>query len=224
MKTLAIVSAILGVMSMVIGLSLAMFCYSSSNAAQYSPLNHFVSELGWGKMSSGAWIFNLSVVSAGVLFVPILLEMGRCIGTRLGWIATAIGVATSLSGSLVGVFPMDRLMPHLVAAVLYFWGLLLMTTMLTAAIWTSPIRGKAKLTLLTSFTLSVLCAAFVIAPKDSLIRALKNFATFKRPDVWNLAVMEWTVVVLGGFLMLTFVHHLLMARVKTPCPAPDKGE
>ena len=215
-ETFAVTSAVLGVVTVVTGLSLGIIAYDNSNTVTYSLLNHFVSELGWAKMSSGAWIFNLSIAIAGVMFIPLLWEMGRHLGTRLGWVTTAIGIGTAVTGSLIGMVPMDRIGPHVAVACFYFWGLLFMAIMFAAAIWFSPVRQQAKGPLLISFALFVLCLVFGMAPKGSLARAAINIGTFKRPDVWNLAIMEWSVVILTVFWVLTIAVYLLMRQTKTP--------
>ena len=213
--TPAALTAIAGVLIMTAGWILAIAGYNQSHPAAYSPLNHFVSELGWVRASAGAWLFNRSLSVGVLLFIPLIWAVGRHLGTRLGRAAAAVGIATALSGSAVGFLPLDRLAPHLMAACCYFWGLLFMGLLFTLAFRFSARRARAKWPMLASLAVFLLCTLFLAYPKDSVVHAIRNTRTFQRPPVWHLAVMEWSVVLATNLWVLTTAAYL-SARRETP--------
>jgi hypothetical protein len=100
--------ALTGLLLIATGFVSAFFGYNQSIDVNYSPLNHFVSELGWEKVNNSAWAFNYAIAVSGLMFLPLAWAMGRNIGTKLGWISTAVSIVTLLSGSMIRVKPLDR--------------------------------------------------------------------------------------------------------------------
>jgi cytochrome bd-type quinol oxidase subunit 1 len=100
--------ALTGLLLIAIGFVSAFIGYNQSIDINYSPLNHFVSELGWERVNNSAWAFNYAIAVSGLMFLPLAWAMGRNIGTKLGWISTAVSIVTLLSGSMIGVVPLDR--------------------------------------------------------------------------------------------------------------------
>ena len=97
-----------------------MSVYVGRAGERYSPLNHFISELGEVGVSRLAPVFNAGLVAAGVLYVPFVLGLGAAVG---GWWAaagTAAGIVSAVSVACVGVFPMNNLPPHITAALTFF--------------------------------------------------------------------------------------------------------
>ena len=97
-----------------------MAAYVGGAGERYSPLNHFISELGQVGVSRLAPVFNAGLIAAGVLYVPFVLGLGAAVG---GWWAAAgtlAGLVSAVSVACVGVFPMNNLAPHITAAMTFF--------------------------------------------------------------------------------------------------------
>ena len=97
-----------------------MIAYVGGAGERFSPLNHFISELGQLGVSRLAPVFNIGLVAAGVLYVPFILGLGVAVG---GWWAAAgtlAGLVSAVSVACVGVFPMNNLAPHITSAMLFF--------------------------------------------------------------------------------------------------------
>jgi hypothetical membrane protein len=99
---------------------LPMVAYAGGAGERYSPLNHYISELGEVGVSPLAMVFNAGLVAAGVLYLPFVLGFGVSIG---GWWAaagTAAGIVSAVSVACVGLFPMNNLAAHETAAMTFF--------------------------------------------------------------------------------------------------------
>ncbi len=110
-------------------------------ASPYSPLNHFVSELGELAVSRFAILFNASLIIGGVCFVLFMIGLAATRPGRLRYAYGPIGVIAGIGGAFVGVFPMDYLGAHSIAALTFF--VLGLVTVLLASIDFVAIAGPA---------------------------------------------------------------------------------
>lgn len=86
----------------------------------YSPLNHWVSELGEGGVSDLPALFNGGLMVGGVCFVVLMLGLGVLRRGRLAMLAAAIGIVAGISGFFVGIYPMNFIDLHTIAAQGFF--------------------------------------------------------------------------------------------------------
>ena len=205
----ALSTAVAGTLFSVTSIALSMVFHAPHGVPAYSLLNHFVSELGWSKHAHGAWLFNLGVAVAGAAWIPLLWEMGRHIGTVLGRVAGASGAITALAGSLVGLFPMNRIVPHLAIAGIYFSLLPVTMVLFDLAFLRSGERQEARWPIRASFIVLLAWLAFTVSPKDFLIYALQHLDTVVRPAVWGLALLEWTLLLAVGLWMLACTAYMV---------------
>ena len=90
---------------LLVGILAAAIPYRGYAGEAYSPLSHFISELGEVAASRLAWLFNLCLVIGGIgLGAFLLLLSGRLAG-RYRTALTVVGLLAGASGALVGVFP-----------------------------------------------------------------------------------------------------------------------
>lgn len=108
--------------------------YRGKEGERYSPLNHFISELGEVGVSRRAWTFNIGFILSGLCLVLGSLSLGLMINTLLSKIAMGVGVISAFSLAMVGVFPMNKIKPHTIAAVTYFRSGLVMVILFSLAI------------------------------------------------------------------------------------------
>jgi hypothetical membrane protein len=102
------------------GMVITAIPYRGYDGEAYSPLNHFVSELGEIAASRLAWAFNLGIVLGGVGLGAFLLLLTRRLSGPFRPALTAVGLVAGASGTLVGVFPMDYLMTHRIVSGVFF--------------------------------------------------------------------------------------------------------
>ena len=81
--------------------------YTGTQGEAFSPLNHWISELGEVGVSGLALVFNVGLIVGGIAYALFMVAFASTRRGWLPWLAAAIGVLAGVAGSLVGVFPMD---------------------------------------------------------------------------------------------------------------------
>jgi hypothetical membrane protein len=94
--------------------------YRGTAGEPYSPLNHWISELGEAGVSQLAPVFNAGVVVGGLCFAAFTSSLAAVRGGRLARAYGPIGAAAGLAGALVGVFPMNRIASHAIVSTTFF--------------------------------------------------------------------------------------------------------
>ena len=98
----------------------AAVVYVGAQGEGFSPLNHWVSELGEMSVSRLAIAFNVGLIVAGVCFGIFMVALGLVRRSRLALLYVPIGIVAGIGGLFVGVFPMDSGGPHVPAALTFF--------------------------------------------------------------------------------------------------------
>jgi hypothetical protein len=192
-----IVCGMLGPLVMIAGSLVAALTYHGKNGKPYSPLNHFISELGEVGVSYNAHAFNLCLIAGGVAFVGFMLGLGVFLATRLGWLAAVVGIWSGLSCSAVGMVPMNNLPVHIRVADSFFYSGLAAVFLFTLAILLDPNKKLSKWLVLPGM-LGVICfSAFLALPHLAGIPHAVALDPSKiiRPSVWLLPLFEWSVFV-----------------------------
>ncbi len=190
-------TGLLGVATMAGGVIVPALAYVGRGGHRFSPLNHFISELGEVGVSQLAWVFNGSLVLSGVLMALLLAVLGWRLGTRRGRAAGVFGVMAGVGAVGVGFTPMNDLVPHLQWAFVFFWGGLATVVLFASAVWRDggrrlP-RWLAGVGLASAVVFIVFLAwPFVFGPPDG--RMLDPKSGIPRPTVWGYAVLEWLVL------------------------------
>jgi hypothetical membrane protein len=192
----------LGTGLFILAVSCPALFYRGKRGERYSLLNHFISELGEVGVSKAAWFFNTGLLLGGLILLPYVIGLGRIFGSTLGWLGTAAGIIAVLAVAAVGVFPMNNLKYHIIAAMTYFRAGLVMVLFYGLAIL-FPSYGKPAIppsANLLSLLAFMAYAAFLIRPitkknqpKDANI--LDPEQVPERPRVWVMAILEWLVFV-----------------------------
>lgn len=192
------VIAIGGVVWLTLCALISALAYTGHKGERYSFLNHYISELGEVGISRLAWLFNAGMILGGLCFLLFVIGLGLALNSFWGWMGLAAGVVASVSCSLVGVFPMNNLKPHIRAAMTYFRSGLLTVLFFGIAILTQPAPARihplanvAGLVALASYA-SFLAVSTIVYRKKH-ITALATEDIPQRPRVWPLAVLEWAI-------------------------------
>jgi hypothetical membrane protein len=180
------------------GALIAGLYYQGKKGERFSPFNHFISELGEVGVSRLAWAFNLGLILAGLCLVPACISLGLIIPGILAKIAMVAGVVCALSLSLVGVFPMNKLKPHRIAAMTFFRGGLLMLVLFSLAI---ALQSKPDLVISRWYALAGLLpmGAFttflvLVAKAYRQTETALSPGDIDRPRVWGLVIAEWAIL------------------------------
>jgi len=155
--------------------------YQGTQGELYSPLNHFISELGQRGVSKFAPLFNIGLMIGGVLFALFML---------------GLGVITGIACGLVGVVPMNNMHIHVPVAMTFFRGGLITILFFTLIFFFDKQKKISKWMVIPGGITVLAFAAFLTIPK------LLGYATGTslsvpdvRPAFWLNPFLEWLVFV-----------------------------
>lgn len=162
-----------------------------SGDEDYSPTNHFVSELGNRFKCSLFYIHNAGMITGGTFLLFATTSMRSALKTY--WPLLAL----SSSGIIgIGLFPETaNIAIHLLAAILVFVG----SGGGVAVVLFKAVKGdfvrplKTQIVVMSGITASCL-VCLALLPKQLLADAIKLQHAFVRPAVWWLAITEWAFV------------------------------
>lgn len=206
---LAACSGIVGAGVIAVGSVVTALAYRGADGEAFSPLNHFVSELGELAQSELAGVFNLCLIVGGVCFGVFMSGLAVSRPGVLRLVAGGIGILAGLGGSFVGVFPMDYGAQHITAASTFFnlgW------IAVGLASLDFVIRRDARFPRWLAVVGLVTVAAFIgflreVGANTSASGALASPDV--RPDLWALPTLEWlTIAGIVGWVLLVSVSWL----------------
>ena len=187
--------------------------YRGRSSEPFSPLNHFISELGQWGISGNAWLFDAALIVSGILFIPFCVGLGMALRGWWGYLGLGAGVLAGIFLAGVGMFPMNRLGPHILTATWFFrFGL---ATTLFFGIAVLRQRERTEVPKSASIFSLLACATYALflgiasIPGVAGGNPLDPATLAHRPGFWLLALLEWgvffgTVVwFLGLSLLLT---------------------
>ncbi len=183
-----------GILIILLCVLIAASSYVGRQNEAYSFLNHFISELGEIGVSPLALIFNGGLILGGLLTSCFMLGMAIHIGGRWGLGLGIVGLVTSITVTLVGIYPMNQLEIHMVTANTFFRGGLLVSLGYSLYILCSRQPQLPRVTAITSGITVLAFALFLwFLPgsqegSESVVEILKN-----RPEIWALPILEWFV-------------------------------
>lgn len=202
--------ALLGLASVgiiLLGMAVAAIPYRGYAGEGYSPLNHFISELGEIAASRLAWAFNLGIVLGGVgLGAFLLLLTDRLTGNFRRALLVA-GVVAGTSGTLVGIFPMDYQATHRLVSEIFFLSGWIAAGIFSAWLLAALRSGFPRWLLLPGVVVVVISLAFIgvystYVGTDPAGRILDRPQTF-----WTIPFLEWASLLslLGWFACVSLV-------------------
>jgi hypothetical membrane protein len=190
------VSAIVGVLALTVASVVTAVVYTGTKGEPYSPVNHWVSELGQTSVSQAAAIFNVGLIVGGLCFAIFVAGLAASLRgrTRYAWGTT--GLVAGVAGALVGVFPMDDIGPHSIAAMTFFvlgW----LTVALASIDLVRRPDPRIPRWLAVIGALATVCFVLFMAAlfTDPLVGEDALAAPGVRPDVWLAPILEWSVIV-----------------------------
>jgi len=187
---------LVGLAILAFGVIVPGIVYVGRAGEPYSPLNHFISELGEVGVSPLAWVFNASMVVSGSVLGLLLAALGWLIPSRAGRAAGTFGGVAGAAVVGIGLVPMNDLMPHLRWAFLFFWSGLACVALFAVALWRDRSRHLPRW--LTGFALASL-AVFLLFLAWPIVfglpdrRMLDPGSGVARPSLWPDAALEWAV-------------------------------
>lgn len=182
--------------------------YRGKNGERYFITRYFVSELGELGVSRLAGVFNGGLIAGSFLLFLMMPGVGLSLNSIWGYIGMVFGMVAALACLFVGVFPMNKLKPHAIAAMTYFRSGLAAVLVFSIAIIAQP--AETRVIPLYSLVIGVLAfaayASFLIhagkLAKRQKASVLDTTAVKERPRFWWMPFLEWMVVI---FTILWFL-------------------
>lgn len=206
------VAATLGIVAfaaIAIGSGWAAASYAGSAGEPYSPLNHWISELGQLGVSTQAAVFNAGLLIGGIAFVVFVAGLARTSTSRLRWAFGPVGAVAGIGGFFVGVFPMNEPDQHVLAASTFFnLGWIFVALASIAFVRHRERRHPAWLAAVGAVSVVAFIAFLVSLRTDefSRQRMASTAPITDRPDVWIAPILEWAT-------LLSIMAWVLLASI-----------
>lgn len=188
----------LGVGIIALAIAISVLFYNGRAGERFSFLNHFVSELGENPWSKAAWVFNSGLLVGGFFVLLFMISLWPVFKGWLGKLIVAGGIVTSIFGSLVGIYPMTNLGPHIDVAMTFFYAGLVVTILFSIYVFTGFNRIFPKWVAIPGM-FSFICFFVFLFLTDPIIPeggALESIFLVldNRPPILETAIFEWAVI------------------------------
>ena len=186
------------------------FFYVGAEGEPFSMFNHAVSELGELGVSELAGMFNVGMMLAGVLFIPFMIGLGIYIDNIIARLAGLVGVYSSVSIILVGIYPMNFIVEHSYAASSFFLSGMIMTLL-----WAIAILAQKEVQIHKGFSIGgfinmTIFALFLYGPWEGW--------GGPRPEFSMRLTLEWGIywAIVGYLLAISFYVWRKEKSVESP--------
>jgi len=210
-------SGILGPGFIGLGILLSALAYIGVEGQAYNLMNHFVSELGELGVSELAAVFNGGLILGGMITTVFMVYLASQVEHWIRYPLGVLGVIAALSGAMVGMFPMNLLKPHVLAAMTFFNLGMLISFLYSFVFLLSKRHPFPKWLAIPGFLNAATFTWFLNFPseidvgidfQEGMAGLLNN-----RPDFIPLALMEW-IVVLGILIWISVIGLYLVVDRK----------
>jgi hypothetical membrane protein len=206
------VTGLLGSLILSLGSVITALAYSGTADQRYSPLNHWVSELGELGVSELAGVFNVSLIMGGLFLAVFMVGLASTLRHWLAYVAGAIGLIAGIAGMFVGVFPMNNLDAHSMAALTFFNTGWIAVALFSLYILVDRQRQLPRWLVAIGVLTILSFIGFLSELQGVTGEALAAPGAGNRPDFWLLVVYEWLVI--GTMLVWVFLVSLHLRRVE----------
>ena len=214
-KKLAYLCGFLGPAIIMLGSLATAMLYHGRRGGSYSILNHYISRLGEVGVSRLAPVFNASLFVGGLVLLIFVLGLGLYLHTKLGYVASAIGIFSCISCSLVGIFPMNHLSIHDAMAYSFFWSGLVAILLFSFVIFFDKQNKISRWLLIPGIITAASFASYLIIPYiiTSAYGHTLHSHHLARSHIRLKPILEWSVFFT---LMAWFILMSIYLMVKRP--------
>lgn len=194
---------------------ITMLAYRGRMGQAYSPINHFVSELGQIGVSSAAAVFNTGLIIGGLFLIVFFVGLALHMQGWWRYVFGLIGLVASIFGTLVGVFPMNQLEAHTTVALTFFNTGWIAVAVFSVYIWFS---GQTRFPRWLTIPAALTIISFVVFLRLVAITTATNpevlASPTDRPDIWPLTIFEWLLLVgvMVWVVLVSWVMRLTEAQ------------
>lgn len=194
-KKFTYTTGLTGICFITAGSLITAIFYRGKNDELYSPLNHFISELGQVGVSQLAPVFNSGLIVGGLFFALFMFGLGLYFRNWLAYIGGLVGIFSGISCSLVGIFPMNNLTTHIAVALSFFRSGLIAILLFSVVIILDKKQKMSKKLIIPGIITVLAFASFLFIPKMVEPGAAANLLKPKavRPEFFVNSILEWLV-------------------------------
>ena len=178
---------------------------------RYTPLNHFISELGERPESQLAVVFNAGVVIGGIGLGLFLAIVSRHLTGRYRPALILAGIVAGTSGTLVGLFPMDTHAAHRLASDVFFLSGWIVAAIFSLWLATGRRPGFPRV-LLAPGVLCVAVSLIFIGVYSTYRPIDPNANILERSAIWTVPLLEWASLL--SLLLWLVCLSLVLVRQK----------
>jgi hypothetical membrane protein len=173
------------------GVTAAALLFQGFTGEAYSPLNHFISELGEISVSRFAWSYNLGIAAGGLGLGLFLILLSPALTGRFRGAFVAVSLVAGISGPLCGLFPMDYHSTHRLVSDVFF-----LTGGLVAAVFTVWLArvgaaGFPRWLILPGVLVVAVFATFITVYATGYHPTDPDAHIVERASVWIVPSLEW---------------------------------
>ena len=185
--------------------------YKGRMEESFSLANHFVSELGEVGISEMASLFNIALIVGGIAILVAFIALALHLQGWFRYLVLILGFITGLSGTLVGVFPMNQLETHIAGALTFFNTGWMVTGAFSLYVLFAKQNKFPRWLAIPGIVAAVAFIAFSLYRDDYIggTAGLEELLGASRPAFWGLAALEW-VVVLAVNLWVLLVSAVML--------------
>jgi len=206
-KKLTCICGFLGSAIVIFGSLITAISYHGKRGGSYSILNHYISKLGEVGVSRLAPVFNTSLFVGGLVLLVFVIGLGLYMRTKLGYVATAFGIFSCISCSLVGVFPMNNLSIHDAVTFSFFSSGFIAITLFNLAIVFDKENKVSKWLLIPGIITLASFASYLTIPyiTSSAHGHTLHSHRLVRSHVRLTPILEWSVFfsVIAWFVLMS---------------------
>jgi hypothetical membrane protein len=211
---LTYIAGFFGVVTIAVGSILTGLAYVGNQGQQYSPVNHFVSELGEVDVSELASVFNIGLIIGCAALCVFMVGVALQIPNWFRYVFGAVGLIAGISGLLVGVFPMNNLEAHTTVALTFFNTGWIVVGLFSLYILFYSRSGFPRWLIIPGiFTVGSFIAFLTELDNPGMSINSVLAAPTNRPAFWALTTFEWAVII--GVLIWVFCVSLHLFRQPT---------
>jgi hypothetical protein len=179
-----------------------------------------MSELGYFRSSKLAPVFNSGIFVGSFTLILFMAGLGNYFRTRLGYVAAVCGILAGAACGLLGFFPVNRLIPHLIWAYVFFIVWPVTVGLFSWQILRGPAGAPFRDLLLPGIISVLLFALFLTMPFVIGMRHIQgiNLKHFVRPAFMFTALLEW-LMFLSALVWIVLASIRLVSRRPESCPA-----
>ena len=185
----SILIGIVGVLIIITGIIISANSYIGFSEQRYNIFNHFISELGEYEYSKRATIFNICLIIGTPFLIYYYLKIIPNSSRNIQILFKLLIISIGLSAISIGIFSMDNILIHIIAALIFFYLCLLSSVLFNLYALFIYKKNISKYFIASGILVSITTLLNIIQfhqLDNNMLTILSN-----RPTILFICVIEW---------------------------------